>query len=83
VITPSPKVRAHVVILLVVPLSIYLRTSTVRRGMLYYFGMFAPSVVLGVGVGLWTWSRKWFGYALAVGMALTVLTQSLLYLLSR
>jgi ABC-type Mn2+/Zn2+ transport system permease subunit len=83
VIVQSPKARALIVVLLVVPLSAYLGSSMVRRGMLYYFGVFAPSVVLGVGVGLWSWSWKWFGYALAIGVALTVLTQSLMYLLWR
>lgn len=79
----NPKARALVVLLLVVPLSIYLGTSTVRRGLLYYFEVFAPSLVLGVAVGLWTWSWKLFGYAVAIGVALTSLTQSLMYLLWR
>jgi len=39
--------------------------------------------VLGFAVGLWTWSWKWFGYVLVIGVALTVLTQSLMYLLWR
>jgi len=42
-----------------------------------------PAVVLGVAVGLWTWSWKLFGYALAIGVALTSLTESLMYLLWR
>src|SRR5437868_4186436 len=83
VIAQSRTARALVVCLLIVPLSIYLGTSTVRRGILYYLGIFAPSVVLGVAVGLWTWSWNWFCYALAIGVALTALTQCLLYLLGR
>ena len=82
-IIQSPVARALVVLLLIVPLSAYLGTSTVRRGILYYLEVFAPAVVLGVAVGLWTWSWKGFGYALAIGVALTVLTQSLMYLLWR
>jgi hypothetical protein len=83
VFVENPKARALVVLLLVVPLSIYLGTSTVRRSLLYDFEVFAPSLVLGVAVGLWTWSWKWFGYAIAIGVALTSLTQSLMYLLWR
>ena len=80
-IVQSPIARALVVLLLIVPLSAYLGTSTVRRGILYSLEVFAPAVVLGVAVGLWSW--KWFGYALAIGVVLTVLTQSLMYLLWR
>jgi len=83
VFVENPKARALVVLLLVIPLSIYLGTSTVRRGLLYYFEVFAPSLVLGAAVGLWTWSSKLFGYALVIGVALTSLTQSLMYLLWR
>ena len=79
----NPKARALVVLLLVVPLSIYLGTSTVRRGLLYDVEVFAPSLVLGVAVGLRTWSRKWFGHTRAIGVALTSQTQSLMYLVWR
>ena len=79
-IVESPAARTLVVLVLVIPLSVYLGTSPVRRGILYYSGVFAPSLVLGIAVGLWTWSWKWFGYALAIGIALTALTQSLVYL---
>jgi ABC-type Mn2+/Zn2+ transport system permease subunit len=78
-----PTARALVVLLLIVPLSVYLGTSTVRRGILYYLEVFAPAVVLGVAVGLWTWSWKWLGYALVIGVGLTALTQALINLLWR
>lgn len=82
-IVQSSTARTLVVLLLIVPLSNYLGTSTVRRGILYYLELFAPSVVLGVAIGLWTWSWKWFCYALVIGVGLTALTQSLMYLLWR
>jgi hypothetical protein len=41
----NPIVRALILILLVIPVSVYLGTSPVRRGFLYYTGIFAPSVV--------------------------------------
>ena len=82
-IIQSPIARALVVLLLIVPLSAYLGTSTVRRGILYYLEVFAPAVVLGVAVGLWTWSWKWLVYALAISVTLTILTQFLVYLLWR
>jgi len=82
-VVQSPIAGALVVLVLIVPVSVYLGTSTVRRGVLYYLEVFAPSVVLGVAVGLWAWSRKWFFYALLIGVALTALTQFILYLLLR
>lgn len=82
-IVESPVVRTLVVLVLVVPASLYLGTSTVRRGILYYLEVFAPSVVLGIAVGLWTWSWKWFWYALATGAALTGLAQLLAFVFWR
>jgi hypothetical protein len=67
----SPVARTVVALVVVVPISIYLGTSAVRRGVLYHLEVFAPSVVLGIGVGIWTWSWKWFWYAIATGAALT------------
>ncbi|MBR0695532.1 hypothetical protein [Bradyrhizobium lablabi] len=73
----SPAARALVLLLLVVPLSAYLGTSTVRRGILYYLDVFAPAAVAAIAIGLWTWSWRWFCYALAISVVLTVLTQSI------
>ena len=80
-IIQSPIARALVVLLLIVPLSAYLGTSTVRRGILYYLEVFAPAVVLGVAVGLWTWSWKWFWLMLGACIVLTMLIQTFCYLL--
>jgi len=77
----SPIARALIVLVQIFPVSVYPGTSTVRRGVLYYLEVFAPSAVLGVAVGTWGW--KWFGYALLIGAAMTALTQCLLYLLLR
>ena len=82
-IAQSPIARVPVLLLPIVPVSVYLGTSTMRHGMLYYLGVFAPSAVPGVAVGLRTWSWKWFCYALVIGVALTALTQFLLYLFLR
>lgn len=82
-IVQSPVVRTLVVLVPVAVLSLYLGTSPVRRGILYYLGVFAPAVVLGIAVGLWTWSLKWFCYALALGALVTVLTQSVVSLFWR
>ena len=82
-IVQNPMTRALVVVVLIVPLSVYLGASTVRRGILYYLEVFAPSVVLAIAVGLWTWSWKWLVYALAISVTLTILTQFLVYLLWR
>jgi ABC-type Mn2+/Zn2+ transport system permease subunit len=76
-IVRSPMAQALIVFVLVVPLSVYLGTSTVRRGLLYFLEAFAPAVVLGIAAGLWTWSWKWFWSALAISAALTLLTQFL------
>ena len=75
----NPIVRALILILLVVPVSVYLGTSPVRRGFLYYTGIFAPSVVAAIATGLWTWSWKWFWLMLVACGAVTVLIQTLLY----
>jgi hypothetical protein len=72
-------VRALILILLVIPVSVYLGTSPVRRGFLYYTGIFAPSVVAAIATGLWTWSWKWFWLMLVACGAVTVLIQTLLY----
>jgi hypothetical protein len=75
----NPIVRALILILLVIPVSVYLGTSPVRRGFLYYTGIFAPSVVAAIATGLWTWSWKWFWLMLVACGAVTVLIQTLLY----
>src|SRR5262245_28123021 len=56
----NPATRALVLIVLVILVSVYVGTSPVRRGFLYYTGIFAPSVVAAIASGLWTWSWKWF-----------------------
>jgi hypothetical protein len=75
----NPIVRALILILLVIPVSVYLGTSPVRRGFLYYTGIFAPSVVAAIATGLWTWSWKWFWLMLVACGAVTVLIQTLPY----
>ncbi len=79
-IVRSPVVRALILLLLIIPISFYLGTSTVRRGILYYLGVFAPSVVIASAVGLWTWNWKWFSGALVVCVLLTLVMQALGYL---
>ena len=44
----NPSARALILIVLIIPLSVYLGTSPVRRGFLYYSGLFAPSVVAAI-----------------------------------
>jgi hypothetical protein len=80
-IVQYPIARALILILLVIPVSVYLGSSPVRRGFLYYSGIFAPSVVAAIITGLWTWSWKWFWLMLIACGALTLLVQALLYLL--
>jgi hypothetical protein len=77
----NPAARALILIVLIIPLSVYLGTSPVRRGFLYYTGVFAPSLVAAILTGVWTWSWKWFWLALLACGALTMLIQALLYLL--
>ena len=76
----NPAARALILIVLIIPLSVYLGTSPVRRGFLYYSGVFAPSVVAAIATGLWTWSWKWFWITLGASGALTMLVQMSLYL---
>ena len=81
---PSFKIRQLarlILIVLIIPLSVYLGTSPVRRGFLYYSGVFAPSVVAAIATGLWTWSWKWFWLVLVACSALTLLIQAFVYLL--
>jgi hypothetical protein len=79
-IVQSPVARALILIVLIIPISFYLGTIPVRRGILYYLGVFAPSVVMAIACGLWTWSWKWFWRVLAICVALTIATQALVYL---
>ena len=79
-IVQSPVARIIVLLVVIVPISFYLGTSPVRRGLLYYLGVFAPAVVLATAAGLWTWSWRWFWSVLVMGLALTVATQALVYL---
>jgi hypothetical protein len=75
----SPIARALVLIVLILPVSFYLGTSPVRRGLLYYTGVLAPSLVAAVAAGLWTWSWKWFWIVLVTGGLLTALIQMFSY----
>src|SRR5215831_7604061 len=77
----NPATRALVLIVLVILVSVYVGTSPVRRGFLYYTGILAPSVVAAIASGLWTWSWKWSWLMLGACSALTILIQILLYLL--
>ena len=47
----NPAIRAVILVVLVIPISAYLGTSPVRRGFLYYAGVFAPSIVAAVAAG--------------------------------
>jgi hypothetical protein len=76
-ILQNPAARALLLILLIVPVSFYLGTSPVRRGLLYYAGAFAPALAAAFAAGLWTWSWKWFWIVLAISVALTTLIQVL------
>jgi hypothetical protein len=76
----NPAARALILILLIVPVSFYLGTSPVRRGLLYYAGAFAPALAAAFAAGLWTWSRKWFWIVLVISIALTTLIQMLSYI---
>ena len=76
----NPAARALILILLIVPVSFYLGTSPLRRGLLYYAGAFAPALAAAFVAGLWTWSWKWFWIVLVISAALTTLIQMLSYL---
>ena len=76
----NPAARALLLILLIVPVSFYLGTSPLRRGLLYYAGAFAPALAAAFAAGLWTWSWKWFWIVLVISAALTTLIQMLSYL---
>ena len=76
----NPTARALALIVLFVPISLFSGTSPVRRGFLYYTGVFAPSVVAAIAAGLWTWSWKWLWIVLIVSGALTMLIQTFGYL---
>ena len=73
----NPTNPALILVVLVIPISAYLGMSPVRRGFLYYAGVFAPSIVAAVAAGLWTWSWKWFWVVLLACSALTMLIQVL------
>jgi hypothetical protein len=79
-ILQNPAARALLLILLIVPVSFYLGTSPIRRGLLYYAEAFAPALAAAFAAGLWTWSWKWFWIVLVISIALTTLIQMLSYL---
>jgi len=76
----NPAARALILILLIIPVSFYLGTSPLRRGLLYYAGAFAPALAAAFAAGLWTWSWKWFWIVLVISTALTTLIQMLSYI---
>jgi len=78
-VVQNPTARAVVLIVLVALISSYLGTTPVRRGILYYTGVFAPSLVAAIAAGLAAWSWKWFWLVLLLGGTLTMLIQMLLY----
>jgi hypothetical protein len=53
-IVQSPVARTIVLFVIIIPISFYLGTSPVRRGILYYLEVFTPSVVVAIAVGLCT-----------------------------
>ena len=73
----TPAFRALILLVLIIPISVYVGTSPIRRGFLYYTGIFAPSVVAAIATGLWTWSWKWFWLTLVACGALTILIQAI------
>ena len=79
-IVQSRAIRALVLAAVIIPLSFYLGTSTIRRGFFYYLEGAAPAVVLASAVGLWTWSWKSFATVLTTCVLMTVLVQALVYL---
>jgi len=48
----SPAARALILVVLIIPVSAYLGTSSVRRGFLYHTATFGPSVVAAIATGL-------------------------------
>jgi len=80
-ILQKPAARALILIVLVIPVSVYIGSSPVRRGLLYYLGVFAPSLVAAVAAGLWTWRWRWFWLTLVGCCALTLLIQVVPHLL--
>ena len=79
-VVQSAAFRALILIVVIIPISFYLGTSPVRRGILYYLEVFAPSVVIAIAVGLLTWSWKRSSIVLAMCMLLTIVTQTLTFL---
>jgi hypothetical protein len=77
----NPAARALILFVLIIPISVYLGTTSVRRGFLYYTGVLAPAVVAAIAAGLWTWSWKWFWLMLGTCIVLTMLIQTFSYLL--
>jgi ABC-type Mn2+/Zn2+ transport system permease subunit len=77
----SPAARALILLVLIIPVSVLLGTTTVRRGFLYYTGILAPATVAAIAAGLWTWSWRWFWLVLGASIVLTMLIQALFYLL--
>jgi ABC-type Mn2+/Zn2+ transport system permease subunit len=80
-ILQKPAARALILFVLIIPICVYLGTTTVRRGFLYYTGILAPAAVAAIAAGLWTWSWKWFWLMLGACFVLTLLIQALFYLL--
>ena len=77
-ILQHPAIRALILSALIIPVSVYVGSSPVRRGFLYYTEVFAPAVVAAVAAGLWTWSLRWFWLMLVGCSVLTMLIQILL-----
>ena len=80
-ILQNPAARALILLVLIIPVSVYLGTTPVRRGFLYYTGILAPAAVAATAAGLWTWSWKWFWLMLGACIVLTIFIQALSYLL--
>jgi hypothetical protein len=47
-IVQSPVARTIVLFVIIIPISFYLGTTSVRRGILYYLEVFTPSVVVAI-----------------------------------
>jgi hypothetical protein len=78
----NPATRVIILIALIIPISVYPSTGPVRRGFMYYTGVFAPSYGAAIAGGPWTWNWKWLWLILvACSSALTILIQTFMYML--
>jgi hypothetical protein len=67
-----PLIRFAIAAVILVPFTIYMLPTGTKLLLTFYLGMALPAIGVATLVGFLSWSWKWLGIVLGVGLVLTV-----------